>query len=122
MELEVQFPAIKHREQNAHIAIEKTKVEGKITISNANRLYPTSSFIFIENNGKLSILNIAKTTKNKPVKNMLLELKSGLSAVALSDIMEFMADNTTLELNFMKDFDGFIWIVSNTLRKESKEC
>ena len=117
MELGVQFPQINHKEKFANIRIAKTKVEGNITITNINRLYPTATYIFVENNGKDSILKITKTTKNKPVISALFELKNGVSAIPLTGIVEFLADSTDLELNFVEDFDGFVWIISNIFKK-----
>lgn len=117
MELDVQFPQIDNVKMIANICINKTKVEGSITIPDANRLYPLSTYIFVENNGETCVLNVAKNTDDT-TKNMLFELKNGVSAIPLIGIMEFMADKTDLKLNFDKDFDGYVWVVSSVYKSK----
>ena len=113
--INVQYPVLDHSESIANICIEKVTVDSNgITIADAFSNKNNSMFIIIENEGVDSLLTIkaGEAYPNSMLGDLVIELKSGVSAIQLQDLSRFEKADGSIDLDFEKDFIGKIYSIA----------
>ena len=109
--IDVQYPALDHKESVANISIVKKAVTGKgITIKDAFAKQNDTVFLMIENKGES--VSALKLNAENTLHYISIELLFGVSAFLLDDLSLFKKSDGSIDLDFEENFRGTVYAIA----------